>query len=120
VTGHRQLQPAAERRAMHGHHHRLWHILNLLQQVVDDWRTSSAAPRDLFETFDVSAGHEGSAGADDDDRANRAVTGHRLEGGAETVDHVLGERIDRRIIDADERDPIHVRDTHRGIHRHSS
>ena len=79
VPGHRDLEAAAKRGAVHRHDDRLGGVFDLLQQLVHLRCAGVAAPRQLFESFDVCAGDERPARADDDDRLNRVVSRRAIE-----------------------------------------
>ena len=106
VPGHRDLEAAAERGAVHRHDDRLGGVFDLLQQLVHLRRAGVAAPRQLLESFDVGAGDERPARADDDDRLNRVVSRRAIECGVEAVDHLGTERVDGWVVDANERDAL--------------
>ncbi len=65
VAGHGDLEAAAERRAVHRHHHGLGRIFHFLEQLVYLGCAGVRAPRQLLEALDVGAGDEGPARADD-------------------------------------------------------
>ena len=116
VPGHRDLEPTAQRGAVHRHHDRLGQILDPLQEIVQFGCAGITAPGDVLEAFDVGPRREGPAGANHDHGPHRRVASHRVNRGADAVDDLLAECVDRRIVDADERDAIRVRDADCGIH----
>ena len=63
VAGHRQFQPAAERGAVHRHHHGLGAVLDAAEEVVHVGRPRHVAPGHALEPLDVGAGHERAARA---------------------------------------------------------
>ena len=77
VPGHRDLEAAAERRAVHRHDDRLGRVFDLLQQLVHLGCAGVAAPRQLLEPLDVGARDERPARADDDDGLNGVVCATR-------------------------------------------
>ena len=60
----------------------------------------------LFESFDVGAGDERPARADDDDRLNAGRLETRDRVTPEAVDHLGTERVDGWVVDANERDAL--------------
>ena len=56
VSGHRDLEAAAKRGAVHRHHDRLGQVLDPLQEVVQVGRAGITAPGDVLEPFDVGPG----------------------------------------------------------------
>src|SRR3989475_10383835 len=89
VTGERDLETAAEGRAVDGGHDGLRRALDQIQHRVErrlrGW---------LAELGDVGAGDEGAPGADDDDGLHAAVGRRLLDPRVQSLAHVLAERVD--------------------------
>jgi hypothetical protein len=106
VTGHCHFETAAERGAVHRDHQWLGQILHALQDVVHLRQPRVAAPRQLFETLDVGAGNERASRADEHGGANRRIPSHFVDGRRKAIDHTGAERVDRWVVDRDERDLV--------------
>ena len=104
VAGHGELQAAAQRGAVDGADHRLGAILDAPQQRMHAMRAvdGNFAVRDGAEDFDIGAGDERVARADQHngrepgDRSPRAPRPHRC------LRHAGTERIHGRIVDGDD------------------
>src|SRR5271166_4948543 len=99
MAGERQLEPAAKRRAMQRGDHRLWHRLDRGDDLAEARRL-----RGLAEFGDVGAGKKGTAGASDDHRLDRRVVAGLTERLGEPGADLVLERVDRRVVDGDDRD----------------
>ena len=99
MAAERELQPAAERGAVDRRDDRLRHRVEPVDDVVQERRLAR-----LAELLDVGAGDEGAPGADDDRGADRWVALDRLERFEQADTDRMGERVDRRIVDADDCD----------------
>jgi hypothetical protein len=104
VPGHRDFHSASERCAVERHHDGLGAVLNLRHERVEIRQRRAFVPCRPFQLFDVGARDERSASADDDDRANACVTVGRLDRGHQCLRHARRQRVDRRVVDLDDRD----------------
>ena len=73
VPGHRDLEPAAERRAMDRHDHRLGAVLDSRQQRMKIAGRLTISPGGAVERVDVGAGDEGLARAHEHDGGDRRI-----------------------------------------------
>ena len=94
MAGQRQLQPAAERRAVQRRDHRLVEGLDLVLQILQGGRRDR-----LAELLDVGAGDEGAAGADQDDGLDRRVRRGGLEPRRDAFAQDVRQRVDRRVVE---------------------
>ena len=99
MTAERHLEPAAERRAVHGGDRRL---LDFFDRG-DDLGEAGRLHR-LAELGDVGAGHEGAARAREHDRLDALVFGGLDEIFEHARAHFMLERVDGRIVDDDDGD----------------
>ena len=102
VPRHRELEPAAERRAMDRHDDRLAAVLDPGEEVVKVGGRSAIAPRRLLQAGDIGARDERLSRALEHDRANRHVLLRCRERLDDGVGHTGAERIDRRMVDFEE------------------
>ena len=118
MRGQRDLEAAAERRAVQGGDHRLLGVLYPVEHVGKKRRRVR-----LAEFGDVGAGDEGAAGADQDRRLDLRVGLGLFDAELETLADGLGEGVDRGRVDRDDRDVALdriIRNRIDGCHRHSS
>ena len=106
VPRHRQLEPAAERRAVERHHQRPREVLDPRQQLVEVGRLQGVVPDGRLQLLDVGAGHEGAAGPRDDYRLDPARRSQPLERRCERRSHGRVERVHRGVVDAEDSDPL--------------
>ena len=111
VSGHRDLEAAAERGAVHRHHDRLGAVLDALQELVHLGCAGITAPGDVLEPLDVGPRRKRPAGPNHDHGPHRRVPRHRVNRGADAVDDLLAEGVHRRVVDADERNAVGVRNS---------
>jgi hypothetical protein len=103
MTGHRQLEAAAERRAVKRHDHRPGTVFDAGQQVVDIRRTGTAAPRRLFQLLDIGARDKGPAGPRSEG-TNPGILFDLAESVHQSGDDLGANRVDGRVIDDGHRD----------------
>ena len=104
VAGLRQLETAAERRAVNRADHRLRAVFDDRQHRMQT-RAPLLRPRpDLGELFDVGPRDKGFAAADQHDRFDRGIGRRGLHVGNDPLGHAGAERVDRRIVDRHDRD----------------
>ena len=94
MAGQRDLQAAAECRAVDRRDHRLGAILDPVQHSMQP-----GLARRLAELGDVGAGDEGPAGAMDHDRPDRRIGLRRRDAVRQALAHALAQRVDRRVVD---------------------
>ena len=99
MAGKRQLEPTAECGAVHRRDDRLRHCLDR-----GDDLAQPRSLRRLAELGDVGAGEEGAPGAGDDDRLDCRVVAGLAQRFGEPGAHFVLQRIDRRVVDGDDRD----------------
>ncbi len=103
VPRHRELEPAAERRAVDRHHHRLRAVLDERQELVEV-RRLGAGPGRRLEVLEVGARDERLARPEHHERLDRRVRRKPPHGRGQLGGHVPAERVDRRIVDPDDGD----------------
>ncbi len=89
---------------MNRHYDRLGAILNTSKQRIQSDITALFARRDLAEFFDVCAGDECAACADQDRRPRLGVGGELLDSAANAFRNAGTERIYRRVVDRNDCD----------------
>ena len=94
MAGQRHLEPAAERGAVDGGHHRLSAAFDEVEH-----RVETRLGRRLAELRDVGAGDERPSRADDHNGLGGGIRHGLLESLVEALPHVLAERVDGRIVD---------------------
>ena len=99
VACERGLRAAAERRAVQRRDHRLAAGLEPRQHV-----GQQRLERRTVEFAHVGAGDEVPAGAQEHDRAHGGIRVERLDGGEECRAHRLRQRVDRRVVEGEDRD----------------
>ena len=99
MAAHRQLKPAAERRAVHRRDRRLFHLVQRRDHLDERGRL-----RRLAELGDVGAGHERAARAGDHDGLDRGVVARRDHAFLDALAHAMAQRIHGRIVDGDDGD----------------
>src|SRR5690349_13909429 len=98
MTRECDLETASHHRAVHGRKHRHAERFEIIEeQPVFDFLRRTA------ELSDVGAGEEGAALASQDDGADVTRRANTLECGAQACAHVGGNRVDRGIVNDDER-----------------
>jgi hypothetical protein len=97
MRGERDLEAAAERRAVQRDHHRLRARLDPLAHVGQRRRHGR-----LAEFADVGARDEVAAGADDQHRADCVIGLRGVERIGQAAPHVGGQRVDGRMVDRDD------------------
>ena len=95
----RDLEPAAERGAVHGGDHGFQGALDQVEHLVE-----AGLPRRLAELGDVGAGDEGAPGAGDDDGADRRVSDRLGDAVTQPLAHVLAQCVDGRVVDGEHGD----------------
>ena len=112
MADQRDLEAAAERRAVDGGDDRLRRVLDRALRL----RQADAAER-LAEFGDVGAGDEGAAAADQHDRLDRGIDLGLLDAVADALPHVGRERVDRWRVDRQHADVALVRELGDSIDR---
>ena len=110
VAAQGQFQPPAQRGTVDRRDHGLGAGLD----GVDHLRQVRVQRR-LAELLDVGAGHEGGAGAGDDDGLGIVIARRLLHGLQQAGAHRLGRGVDRRIVDDDDADVSAKRGSY-GLH----
>ncbi len=100
MAGERHLEAAAQCRAVHCRDHRFRHRLDQGDDLAEAGRL-----RRLAEFGDVGAGEKGAPGAGDHHGVDRRVIAHPAQRLDEACPHFVLQRIDRRIVDGDDRNP---------------
>jgi len=95
------LKSAAEHGAMHCRDDRLRRALHEVLNFTD-----AGAGHGLAELTDVSTRNEGLALADEDDRRGRRQGACLVEGGEQALANLGRQRVHRRRIHGDDRDPV--------------
>ena len=116
MAGHRQFQSAAECRPVNGDNHRLDAVFDMKQKRQHS-STRSGAGGHLAKFFDVGAGNESTASADDDRCFDRRVSIHFINRCLDRLRHSRTESVNRRIIDGDHRDIIVSSNSYKVVHR---
>ena len=106
VSGHGDLETAAERGAMNRHDHRLGAVFDPRQERVHVARRLAVAPRRALEAVDVGAGDERPAGAHEHDRRYRVVLLGSVEGADDGCRNAGTQRVDGRVVDGDDGDGV--------------
>ena len=100
MAGERHLEAAAQCRAVHRRDHRFRHRLDQGDDLAEAGRL-----RRLAEFGDVGAGEKGAPGAGDHHGVDRRVIARPAQRLDEACPHFVLQRIDRRIVDGDDRNP---------------
>jgi hypothetical protein len=108
VTGHREFQSASEGKAANRGDDRFPRILDCLQQFMHPRGPleSSGSGRDRVEFPDVRAGGEVLAASHHDDSGDAGIRVGPLDTRENRLADAAGQRIDRRVVDRQERDVI--------------
>ncbi len=99
MAGERQLEAAPQCRPVQCGDHRLRHSLDRSDDLAEPRRL-----RRLAELGDVGAGKEGASGAGDHHGLDRRIVAGLAQRFGEPGAHLVLERVDRRVVDRDDRD----------------
>ena len=114
VGGERQFEPAAQRIAVDCRDHRfLAGVEDLMRAATVDRRRPVGA-----EGADVGAGDKAAAGADQHHRADRRVGIAALDALDDALGHARRQRVDRRVVDRDDPDPVNILKAYQGVFGH--
>jgi hypothetical protein len=114
MRGKRDLQPAAQGIAVDRCNDRLGtSIEDLVRTPARDRRRAVGA-----ELADVGAGDEAAPGADQHHRLDRRVGVAALDMLDDALGHPRAQRIDGRVVNCDDPDPIHIFETNQLVFRH--
>src|ERR1700686_3767582 len=104
MAGHRQFQPAAKGRAMHGHDQWSSDIFYLKQERKQARASLGLAGSDLAEFFYVRAGDERTAATNQHYGLCRIVLAYLLNGLGNPLGDPRAQSVHWRVIDGDDRD----------------
>ena len=110
VAGQRELRPAAERVAVDGRDHGLLHGLEACLDVHPAAGSPLVLRREIPQHRDVGAGAEAPLPAGEDHGPHGAIGGQLRDRPQELVDHLEVDRVDRRPVECDGRNPAGPRD----------
>jgi hypothetical protein len=116
VASHGDFQAATESCAVNGDDHGLAVIFEF-QEEREQAFTAGLSGSHLAEFFQVCAGDEGAAAADQDDGFDGGVLRDLIERFGNAFGDARAERVDRRIIDGDDGDAVFLRELHEIGHR---